>query len=76
MGEAAEILGALTARERGLVERLAAASDASPAEMLAAIVQGWLRLAEDAPEALPPDPMKDLAARLRPLRARMTRGAA
>ncbi|MFG6535539.1 hypothetical protein ACGYK5_17075 [Sulfitobacter sp. 1A16787] len=66
--EGAEILERLVLARLHRVERraladLAAAAEVSAVDMIPAILAAYLRLAKDAPGALPADPVRGLRAR-------------
>lgn len=61
----ADLLGALSPRERDMIDRLASTVGVPPDALIPAMVSEYLRLAADVQRALPADPLRGLAARAR-----------
>lgn len=61
-----EILATLRDGDRKLFEDLAARAGVTAEDLLPAMIAAYLRLYRDAPQALPTDPLRGLAAMVRP----------
>jgi hypothetical protein len=53
-----DIFGSLRPTDRAKLERMAAGAQVSPDDMAAGFIAAYLQLANDAPGALPRDPMR------------------